>query len=188
MDAFESLIAMLLRHDGYWTTPSFKVELSKREKVLIDKASSSRWELDLIAYKGSSNEVLAVECKSFLDSTGVVFRNGKFEPERRYKLFASPILRRTVLRRLSRQLVKSGSCAPRPRVTLCLAAGKIAAKSDRQQLESHFAKVGWKLIDSHWIQERLVRASQCGCENDVAFVVSKILLKNRQALANLLNQ
>jgi hypothetical protein len=52
MDAFESLIAMLLRHEGYWTTPSFKIELTKKEKVSIGKASSPRWELDLIAYKG----------------------------------------------------------------------------------------------------------------------------------------
>ena len=81
MDAFEALISMLLRHEGYWTTPSFKVELTKREKAKIEKVSSPRWEVDLVAYKGSTNEVLAIECKSFLDSTGVIFRNGKFERE-----------------------------------------------------------------------------------------------------------
>jgi hypothetical protein len=80
MDAFESLVSMLLRHDGFWTTPSFKVELTKEEKRRINRFSSPRLELDLIAYKGSTNEVLAIECKSYLDSTGVVFRNGSFEP------------------------------------------------------------------------------------------------------------
>jgi len=65
MDAFESLVAMLLRHDGYWTIPSFKVNLTKEEKRAIGRHSSPRWELDLIAYKGSTNEILAVECKSF---------------------------------------------------------------------------------------------------------------------------
>src|SRR5262245_43986030 len=59
MDAFESLISMLLRHQGYWTTPSFKVELTKEEKRNIGRTSSPRWELDLVAYKGSTNEVLA---------------------------------------------------------------------------------------------------------------------------------
>jgi hypothetical protein len=186
MDAFEALISMLLRHDGYWTTPSFKVELTKKEKVRIGKASSPRWELDLVAYKGATNEVLAVECKSFLDSTGVIFRRGAFEPERRYKLFVDPVLRRTVLRRLVKQLIESGSCAPRPCVTLCLAAGRIAGKSDRMGLEAHFAKMGWRLFDSTWIQRGLIHASQCGYENDLAFVVSKILLKNRKTLADLL--
>ena len=97
MDAFESLVSMILRHEGYWTTPSFKVELSKREKRSIDRASSPRWELDLVAYKGSTNELLVVECKSFLDSTGVNFRKG-FEPDRRYKLFTDRKLRTVVVK------------------------------------------------------------------------------------------
>ncbi len=80
MDAFESLISMLLRHEGYWTTPSFKVELTPADKAKIGRESSPRWEIDLVAYKPSTDELLAVECKSLLDSTGVVFRNGKFDP------------------------------------------------------------------------------------------------------------
>lgn len=93
MDAFEALISMLLRHEGYWTQPSFKVELTKEQKREIGLPSAPRWELDLIAYKGATNELLVVECKSFLDSTGVVFRNGQFEPPKRYKLFAYDKLR-----------------------------------------------------------------------------------------------
>jgi hypothetical protein len=186
MDAFEALVSMLLRHEGYWTTPSFKVDLSKEEKVLIKRHSSPRWELDLIAYKGAVNEILAVECKSFLDSTGVVFRNGKFEPEDRYKLFTDKTLRQTVLARLVQQLTDSGSCAPQPSVRLCLAVGKLANKTDRPGLESHFNNEGWRLFDAHWLRERLVRASNQGYENDIAFVVSKILLKDRKAIAKLL--
>jgi hypothetical protein len=52
MDAFESVISMLLRHDGYWTIPSFKVELTKADKARISLPSSPRREIDLIAYKG----------------------------------------------------------------------------------------------------------------------------------------
>jgi hypothetical protein len=84
---------VLLRHDGYWTTPSFNVDLTKEEKRRIGSASSPRWELDVVAYKGSTNEVLAIECKSFLDSTGVILRKGMFEPETRYKLFTDDALR-----------------------------------------------------------------------------------------------
>lgn len=144
---------MLLRHHGYWTTPSFKVELTKAEKRRIGRATTPRWELDLVAYRGSSNEVLAVECKSFLDSTGVVFRNGKFEPERRYKLFTDKTLRNIVLRRLAVQLQQTGACAPSPTVTLCLAAGKLASKTDRQGLHERFNSKGWKLFDSQWIRD-----------------------------------
>src|SRR5689334_11602038 len=106
MDAFESLISMLLRHNGYWTIPSFKVELTKAEKRKIDRFSSPRWEIDLVAYKGSTNEVLAIECKSLLDSRGVVFEAGEFSPTERYKMFTDLVLRKVVLKRLSKQLVK----------------------------------------------------------------------------------
>jgi hypothetical protein len=87
MDSFENLIALLLRREGWWTTTSFKVDLTKAEKREIGTHSAPRWELDVVAYRGQSNEVLAIECKSFLDSTGVVYRRGAFEPPERYKLF-----------------------------------------------------------------------------------------------------
>ena len=32
MDAFESVIAMLLQREGYWVYPRFKVQLTKEEK------------------------------------------------------------------------------------------------------------------------------------------------------------
>jgi hypothetical protein len=173
---------MLLRHDGYWTIPSFKVKLTKQEKREIGRHSSPRWELDLVAYKGSTNEVLAVECKSFLDSTGVTFRNDKFEPEDRYKLFNDDVLRLVVFRRLTEQLVAMGATAASPKVTLCLAIGKIAEKSDGDGLKSHFSAKGWRLFDVEWLRERLRLASQGGYENDVAFVVSKILLRDKAAV------
>jgi hypothetical protein len=182
MDAFESLVSMLLRHDGYWTIPSFKVKLTKEEKRDIGRHSSPRWELDLVAYKGSTNEVLAVECKSFLDSTGVTFRREKFEPEDRYKLFNDDVLRSVVFSRLAKQLVETGATAPSPTVTLCLAIGKTADKSDREGLKRHFNAKGWRLFDVEWLRERLRLASQGGYENDVAFVVSKILLRDKATL------
>jgi hypothetical protein len=180
MDAFEALISMLLRHSGFWTIPSFKVELTKSEKRKIGRFSSPRWELDLVAYKGSTNEVLAIECKSFLDSRGVFFQTGQFSPPRRYKLFTDLCLRNVVLKRLSKQLVDTGACASKPRITLCLAAGKIATGTDLEGLRKHFQMNGWKLFDDAWIRDRLLNASTRGYENDVAFVVSKLLLRKRK--------
>lgn len=179
MDAFESLVATLLCRDGYWVWPSFKVDLTKAEKRRIGRHSTPRWEIDLVAYKGSTNEVLAVECKSFLDSTGVVFRRGRFERERRYKLFMDQALRRVVLKGLARALRRDGLVRANPRVVLCLAAGKIARKSDRTGLDRHFRRRGWRLFDSTWAHDGLRRASVGRYENDIAHVVAKILLRAR---------
>jgi hypothetical protein len=179
MDAFEILIALLLRREGFWTATSLKVELSKEDKCRIDRPSSPRWELDVVAYKGSTNELLVVECKSYLDSHGVVFRNGQFEPEDRYKLFQDETLRQCVLPRLVEQLVERGNVAPDPKVTLALATGKIATRCDISGLRARFDREGWRLLDSAWIRERLRTAADELYENDVAYVVSKILLRER---------
>ena len=71
MDAFEQVVASILQRKGYWTQTSVKVELTKEEKRAIGRPSSPRWELDVVGYRGSSNELLVVECKSYLDSYGV---------------------------------------------------------------------------------------------------------------------
>ena len=176
MDAFEAVISMLLRHDGYWTTPSFKVELTKAEKVAIGRHSSPRWELDLVAYCAAKNEILIVECKSYLDSGGVLFRNGLFQTPNRYKLFTDDTLRNVVVDRMTAQLLERGSCRAKPKVTLCLAAGKFAGSNDLKGLRSHFKANHWQLFEPKWIHEGLRRAATKGYENDIAFVVSKLLL------------
>jgi hypothetical protein len=168
---------MLLRRQGYWTAQSVKVGLTKAEKRLIGRHSSPRWEIDLVAYKGSTNEILAVECKSYLDSGGVVFRNGQFNNPSRYKLFTEPKLRSVVLARLCTELELSGACAPNPKVQLCLAAGNIASKSDLPGMRAHFSANGWQLFDREWLHERLSHTAQAGYENDITFVVAKILLR-----------
>lgn len=181
MDAFESLIAVLLRRQGYWTRTNFKVELTAAEKRRIGRPSSPRWDLDVIAFKGATNELLAVECKSFLDSPGVKFRQGAFVPSDRYKLFTESTLRQVVLNRLSRQLFKLGAVGRKPRVTLCLAAGHIASQKDRESLEAHMKKNGWLLFDESWILEQLEDTADSAYENDVAHVVAKLIIRMGKA-------
>lgn len=180
MDAFESVIAMLLRRQGYWTSQSFKVELNKDEKRVIDRDSSPRWEIDIVAYKGRKNELLALECKSFLDSRGVIFRDGSLQPPSTYKLFSEPRLREVVLTRLAQQLVGSGSCRPQPKVRLALATGKIAKVTDRDALNAWFDSNGWILFDDHWVQEKLQELKDSRYENDIAFVAAKLALRNKK--------
>jgi len=71
VDAFERVVVSLLEREGFWVRSSFKVELTKEEKVRIGRPSSPRWELDLIGYRARDNELRIVECKSYLDSRGV---------------------------------------------------------------------------------------------------------------------
>lgn len=180
MDAFESLIALLLSREGYWVRPNLKVELTKAEKRRIDRPSSPRWEIDLVAYKGAMNEILAVECKSYLDSPGV--RLGALDgtrPSKRYKLFREPKLWKVVSARLVKQLTEQGACRSRPRVTLCLAAGKLARPLDRDAMHQLFQKRGWRLFDDEWVRERLRATASSGYENEVALVVAKILERGR---------
>lgn len=56
---------------GSWTQTSIQVDLTKAEKRALGRHSSPRWELDVEASCGATNELLVVECKSFLDSLGV---------------------------------------------------------------------------------------------------------------------
>src|SRR6266498_477431 len=121
MDSFEQVIASILERRGYWTRTCGKVDLERDEKLAIGRASSPRWELDVVGYRGRDNQLLVLECKSYLDSFGV--RSGTFagknaKDEKRYKLFFEPVLREVVLQRLIKQLVQSGFCAEAPRVTL----------------------------------------------------------------------
>ena len=177
-------VAQLLaaqKRDGYWVKSNFKVELTKEEKRQIGRPSSPRWELDLVAYKGEGNQVLVVECKSYLDSPGVMFKgfDGSNETHaQRYKLFNETVLRETVLGRLERQLVEAGACAPSPNVRLCLAAGNIATLEDRRKLEEHFNDKGWDLYDDEWLRKRLAGLADAGYEDSVASIVSKLLLKD----------
>ncbi len=175
MDAFENLVSLLLRREGYWTATSVKVELTKEQKRQVGRPSSPRWEIDLVAYRGSTNELLAVECKSYLDSPGVCFRGGQFDPTDRYKLFCEPQLRDVVLKNLAAELVASKACAPDPMVKLCLATGKIATSCEREELAALFDRNGWGLFDPAWIKKRLSKTADAGYENDIVYVVAKIL-------------
>lgn len=180
MDAFESVVSEILWHDGYWVQTSFKVELTKAEKVAINRPSSPRWELDIVGYSGRRNEVLVVECKSYLDSFGVAFRafDGTDQAQAgRFKLFNDAILRETVFNRLRTQLFESGLVAENPDIRLALVCGKIIRETDRQLMREHFEKNGWLLWDDAWLKGQLRTMSLGGYENSPVAVVSKLLLR-----------
>ena len=178
MDAFEFVVAAILERHGFWTRTSVMVELTKEEKRKIGRHSSPRWELDVVAYSGARNELRVVECKSYLDSRGVhhsAFDGSNAAFAKRFKLFHEATLRKLVLRKLTAQLVKAGFCARRPRVKLCLAAGKV--NGDEQWIHRHFARHGWVFYGPEFIREELRELRDIGYENSVAAVVTKLLLR-----------
>ena len=180
MNSFEEVVAVILSAKGLWVRPSFKVDLSKEEKRQIGRPSAPRWEVDIVAYKGATNEVLAVECKSYLDSPGVRFQDLTDPNHRnsgRYKLFNDSTLRRVVFSRLASQLFEVGSCPSNPTIRLCLAAGKIATDNDRELLHNHFGKQGWLLWDDDWIKKELKAMAQSGYEDQASAIVAKLLLR-----------
>ncbi|MGD0697356.1 MAG: hypothetical protein ABSB82_21255 [Terriglobia bacterium] len=179
MDSFEQVVAAILQRRGFWTLTTVKVELTKAEKRDIGRHSSPRWELDIVAYRGSSNELAVVECKSFLDSPGVrcdVFEGTRPKDETRYKLFCDATLRGVVLKRLVTQFVEAGFCAPNPSLTLCLAAGKIY-RGEEAKLESIFNQHGWRFWGPSFIRSELEALRDSAYENTVAAVVAKLLLR-----------
>ncbi len=180
MDAFEQLVSELFFAEGYWVETSVKVDLTKDEKREIGRHSTPRWEIDVVAYSVRNNELLAIECKSFLDSRGVQWaelQDG--HPSKRYKLFREPKTRAIILERLRKQLVESGRCNEAVTVRLAMAVGKIS-RGDDQRLAEHFGENGWPLFGPGWLREKLNQLSKQGYSNQVAAVVAKLLLRDVQ--------
>lgn len=178
MDAFEQLAAELLFAEGWWVETSVKVNLTKEEKRNVGRPSAPRWELDVVAYKGATNEILVFECKSFLDSRGVTWRelqNG--HSSTRYKLFREPVLRQVVFARLAKQMVELGRCRPNPTVKLGMIAGKISGQ-DHAALAQHFIDRDWQFYGPDWIRERLEKLAMSSYSNQVSAVVAKLLLRS----------
>lgn len=181
MDAFEQLVAEALFSQGYWVETSVKVILTKEEKEKIGRKSSPRWELDLVAYRPCDNEMLIVECKSFLDSTGVQWAELQdSHPSTRYKLFKEPVLREVVLNRLRLQMASQGRCSDDVKLRLGMAMGK-AKNGDEAVLRSHFELNGWLLLGPDWLRARLSELAGMSYSNQVSAIVSKLLLRSPKA-------
>lgn len=176
MNAFEQIVSMLLQRNGYWVHTSYKVSLTKAEKGRIGLPSCPRWEIDIVAYRPKDNIILAVECKSFLNSPGVSFKSFSGQNEkgaRTYKLFTNSKLRKTVLSRLAKQLRKEGLILPKPKVQLCLAAGHIR-NNNEEDIRQHCQKNGWRLFAPSWFRQQFDQLGEADYENDIAIVAAKL--------------
>ena len=182
MEAFEIVVGEILSREGYWVRNALKVELTKEEKREIGRPSSPRWEIDLVGYSACRKELVVVECKSYLDSSGVAYR-ALVEPNlrfaQRFKLFNEEKLRQVVFDRLHQQMVDAGLIPEETTVKLALAGGKIVSDGDREKIREHFDDRGWYFWDDEWIRRRLKAISKEGYENSSVAIVSKLLLRTK---------
>ena len=183
MDAFEHLVGRYLEEQGYWIRIGYKIELTPKEKASIGNPSMPRPEIDVVAWKPGTRELLVVECKSYLDSKGVERASFDFVDHDRgggYKLFNKQRLRDLVSPKLIEQLKSEGALDadfPESRLRLGLACGKIKA-GDEVALQQLFDRQGWLLITPSQIAESIRSLADKGYENDIATVVAKILERN----------
>ena len=181
MDAFETIVAEIAARQGYWVRQSVWVDLTEEDRQLLGGARSTnlrRINLDVVGYNSRDNEVLVIECKSFLDSPGVRYQSFVEGGAHAglYKLFTNPTWREVVLNRLRAHL--EPRCAPGFTFTLCLACGNIAV-GDEPALIEHFARNSWCLWTPRWLRQRLVEMKQSRYENNLAMITAKLLLRNQ---------
>lgn len=178
MDAFEVVVSKLFEAEGYWVRPSYKVNLGKETKAGLGNHSMPRPEIDLLAYRPGGNEVLALECKSYFDSTGVVASSVLDPGEKyneRFKMFTREALRTTVLAHLGSQLVSENLCLPNPVVQLGLAVGHFRSAEDRERLELEFPKRGWRLFTDVWLKTRINALAGSEYDDSVVTISAKLL-------------
>ena len=178
MNAFETLVSGVLRREGIWTYPSYKVLVSKEEKVKIGKPSMPRPEIDILGYRAPTNTLMWIECKSYLDSTGVqraAFDGSNAALASRFKVFTDPTYRRVAASRLKRQTVADGLASKAPSLEHWLVAGRIAPGS-QVWVETYFERKGWMLRDKSWIKDHLTTMAGEAYEDDAASMVAKLLL------------
>ena len=177
MDAFEKLVCQLFHTEGYWTETSYKVDLTKAEKAATGRPTRPRPEIDILAYSPGRREILAIECKSFLDSVGVTFQElTNLNSTSKYKMFVDHNLRQIVLDRLKLQLLERGLCAEGDSVHLCLVAGHVK-NGDERSISELCQSQGWRFFEISWLKRKLQELANAGYTNEVASVVAKILLK-----------
>jgi hypothetical protein len=183
MDSFEKVVSEILWMQGLWVQTSVKVNLNAEEKVKINRPSSPRWELDVVAYSGRENLLYVVECKSYLDSRGVTFAGVTGTDKAtaaRYKLFTDEKLWKVVSNRLRLDFAER-RCAPGLNIRLCLACGRIATQNDRIKLRDHFKERDWQLWDEDWLREHLNGMANAKYENQISYVVAKLLREKKAA-------
>lgn len=177
MDAFEQIVADLLRAEGWWVSTNVKVKLDEEERLALGMKNAPPFEFDIVAYRGKDNRFLLLECKSYMFSDGVKAGEVKGESgkyQKRYRLFNNPLLQQTVTTRLMAQCVADELCRDNPTFQLGLVCGKLSSERSRKTLKEHFAKNDWLFWDEHDLRRKL-EARAMAYVNATSVLVARLL-------------
>ncbi len=164
MDAFEQIIGQLLVEEKYWVRHSVKINLTPDEKRSINKPSTPRPEIDLVAYSITTDTIYLLEVKSYLDSSGVVYEHVAIEQDEqsgRYKLLTAKNYRETLEKRLHAAWCKSGHIRKSTRISFWLIAGNVY-RNRELELRKYFEKQGWLFWGPVEIKSRIHQLSEKG--------------------------
>ena len=181
MNAFELIVEGLFRAQGYWTIIDYKVKLEGNEKKEIQIPSMPRPELDILAYKVQTNELIWIECKSYIDSGGVKLESFVYKDDpgyNRYKVFNFQTYREVISKALIRQTVQDGLTLANPTLKYCLVAGNTRSQQNREAIKKHFESNGWLFFAEDWLNTQLEKYKELPYEDNVAIMMAKLLLKN----------
>jgi hypothetical protein len=182
MDAFEHIAVRYFDALGYWTRVGVKIELTKAEKRELGNPSMPRPEVDIVAYRVATNDLLIIECKSYLDSYGVRIENFFGDSQKhkdRIKLLTRHELRTKVTEKLIQNFRQEGLIASEfPKVKYGLVAGKIYS-SHESKLKEIFEDNHWLFVSPSELAKGLRKFASRGYENDIVTMVVKILERNK---------
>jgi hypothetical protein len=179
MDAFEKIIGQLLQEEKYWVKHSVKINLTTGEKRSINKPSTPRPEIDIVAYDVNRDTIYLLEVKSYLDSTGVPYNEVAIEQKEqrgRYKLLTAKNYRSVLSTRLKQQWVEQGLIRSQTKISFGLVAGKIYRDQEQQMIE-YFNSQGWLFWGPTKIREKMVLLAGKGYENNAVTIAAKILTR-----------
>ena len=182
MNAFENIIAQYLEEEGYWVRQSVKVDISKADKKEIDLPSMPRPEIDLVALKVKENELLLIEAKSFLDSSGVRFSgvSGKdSKDKKRYRLFTDSTYRDIVTKKLREEYLNNGLINEYTKINYALAAGNIYS-NDEQEIKNYFSERRWKLFTPNDLKNKMKELSGKRWEDNIVTITAKLILRGEK--------
>jgi len=180
MDSFETIVAQLLIEDGFWVMTSIKVDLTKEEKKKINKPTTPRPEIDIIAFNLKNNTLFLIEVKSFLDSRGVVLNELQKKSDiqkGRYKLLTSDKYRNIISKRLFEDLSKKGLINTKTKISYGLIAGNVYQNKE-VEIKEYFNNKKWLFWGPSEIKSKVINLSLKGYENNPVTIASKIILKN----------
>lgn len=176
MDAFEHIVGLYLQEKNYWTRHSVKVDLTKSDKEKIKLPTIPRPEIDLVAYNPVSDEIILIEAKSYLNSSGVTIGGLSGTDKKtkdRYRLLNNKTYQKVVTDRLVKDFIKRQIIKKTTKVKYALAAGNVQNKS-LKDVAVYLAKNKYLYFDPIDIKQTIKNLANKGWDDNIITVTAKL--------------